>query len=80
MIFCRTEIQKKRTGEQKMLQKSQKKQQGNKKSYRNRKNRYWKSKKLTGEQKNEAGHVLKGKSVCPFLKCLFKFCINQRKM
>jgi hypothetical protein len=49
MIFCRTEIQKKGTGEQKMLQKSQKKQQGNKKSYRNRKNRYWKSKKLTGE-------------------------------
>jgi len=51
MIFCRTEIQKKRTGEEKMLQKSQKKQQGHKKSYRNWKKRYWKTKKLTGEKK-----------------------------
>jgi hypothetical protein len=48
MIFCHTEIKKNRTGEQKMRQKSPKKQQGHKKSYRNWKNRYWKTKKVTG--------------------------------
>jgi hypothetical protein len=55
IIFCRTEIQKNRTGEEKMLQKSQKKQQGHKKSYRNRKIRYWKTKKLTGKGKRVKG-------------------------
>jgi len=55
MIFCRTEIRKKRTGEQKTPQKSLKKLQGHKKSYRNRKNRYWKTKKLTGKEKGATG-------------------------
>jgi hypothetical protein len=56
LIFCRTEIRKNSTGEQKMRQKSSKKQQGHKKGYRNRKIRYWKTKKLTGEQKNGTGN------------------------